>query len=132
MDRFAVKRDHDCIDAVDGGGFHLSLGRIGVSALSALNAQVSTKWPARTLAASGLLVAIAGGLWWAWDADPGWGRALVLMGVVVVLAPASAMTRRVAPSWILTIVGAVLAVFACYEVVRAIATILSQGAAHNL
>ena len=102
-----------------------------MSALSALNEREGTHWPARTLAGSGLLIGVSGALWWAWDASPGRGRALVLLGLVVVVVSVVAMPRRIAPAWVLAGLGALLVVFACYEVIQAIATILSQSAAHT-
>ena len=56
---------------------------------------------------------------------------LVLLGLVVVVVSVVAMTRRIAPAWVLAGLGALLVVFACYEVIQAIATILSQSAAHT-
>lgn len=96
--------------------------------LSALNERERPHWPARTLAGSGLLIGVSGAVWWAWDANPGRGRALVLLGLVVVVVSVAPMTRRIAPPWILAALGALLVVFACYEVVQAIGTILSQSA----
>ena len=55
----------------------------------------------------------------------------MLLGLVVVVVSVVAMTRRIAPAWVLAGLGALLVVFACYEVIQAIATILSQSAAHT-
>ena len=40
--------------------------------------------PALALTAAALL-AVAGGIWWAWDADPGRGKALSLNGMLIVV-----------------------------------------------
>lgn len=88
-------------------------------------------WLTWTLTGSGLLLLLSGGVWWAWDADPSWGRTLMLLGLVVVVTGFLIRKRLVCPIWVIVGLAAVVAVFGCYEIWRAIATILFQGATHT-
>ena len=101
-----------------------------MDALLLPNQDRPARWPARALAGSGLLLASSGGAWWAWDADPGWGKTLSVVGLLAFVAGLLASRRFVRPAWAIATVAVMLALLGCYEMWHAIATILSQGAAH--
>jgi hypothetical protein len=78
------------------------------------------------------LLLLAGVLWWAWDADPAWGAALVAAGIVVgVGGVALARGRMAVPVRVLTGIAVLLSIFGAVEIWLAISTILSQAAAHT-
>ena len=81
------------------------------------------------LAGAGLLVLIAGAIWWAWDADPGWGMILVLLGLAIVTASRLLVgSQRSLPTWAVAGIALILAFFGAYEIWHAIATVISQNA----
>ena len=93
---------------------------------------VRHQWPTWLLPGSGLLLVLSGGIFWAWDADPGWGQALILLGLVVVVGAVLLHKRRSSrPGWLILCLGVLLTAFGCYEIWQAIATVLSQTAAHT-
>jgi hypothetical protein len=55
----------------------------------------------------------------------------MLLGLVVVVTGFLIRKRLVRPIWVIVGLAAVVAVFGCYEIWHAIATILFQGAAHT-
>ncbi|NYG08661.1 hypothetical protein BJ986_003148 [Phycicoccus badiiscoriae] len=93
---------------------------------------VRQPWPTWLLPGSGLLLVLSGGIFWAWDADPGWGQALILLGLVVVVGGVLIRKRRSSrPGWLALGLGVLVTAFGCYEIWHAIVTILSQTAAHT-
>lgn len=92
----------------------------------------ATALAAWVLAGSGALTAVAGGVWWAWDADPSWGQVLLAVGLLVVVL-GYLMTRQrpgVLRGRAVIAVAALLVLFAGYQLWCAIATIQSQAAPH--
>ena len=89
--------------------------------------------PAWGLTGSGVLLAAAGGIWWAWDANPGWGKILLRAGLLIAMA-GFLLTRRprTLPAGAVTVVAALLVLLAGYEIWDAISTIISQGASHTV
>jgi hypothetical protein len=84
------------------------------------------------LAGSGLLLAVTGGIWWAWDADPAHGKALSLAGLFIAVTGVVLARRPAAmPSRAVTVVAVLVTVFAGYGIWAAAATILSQRAART-
>lgn len=85
------------------------------------------------LAGAGLLLAAAGGIWWAWDADPAQGKALLLAGFLIA-ATGFVLARRPAamPSRAVTVVSVLVTLFAVYGIWAAVSTIISQRASRNL
>lgn len=83
------------------------------------------------LTGSGVLFAAAGGIWWAWDANPGWGKILLLVGLLIAMA-GFLLTRRpgALPARAVTVAAVLLVLLAGYEIWDAISTIISQGAPH--
>ncbi len=92
-------------------------------------APVRRTQPAWALTASGLLAAAAGGIWWAWDADPGRGKMLLFVGLAIAMA-GFLFSRRPErlPAGVVVVAAVLLAIFAAYEMWSAISTIISQGA----
>ena len=91
--------------------------------------RVQTAWPVWALAGAGALLAAVGGIWWAWDADPGRGKALLLAGIVIVMAGVLLARRPAAlPPRAVMVAAVVIIVFAGYEIWAAVATIISQRA----
>jgi hypothetical protein len=83
-----------------------------------------TTWP---LALAGVPLLLAGALWWAFDANPARGSALVVLGLAIVVAglvmpgPSHGAARLVA------LAALALAVWGCYEAWQAIEAIVAQG-----
>ncbi len=95
------------------------------------HAPVQPTQPAWALTGSGVLVASAGGIWWAWDANPGWGKVLLLVGMLIAMA-GILLSRRPGelPARAVTVAAVLLVILAGYEIWDAISTIISQGASH--
>ena len=85
------------------------------------------------LAGAGLLLATAGGIWWAWDADPATGKALLLAGSLIAVT-GFVLARRPAalPSRAVTVVSVLVTLLAVYGIWAAVSTIVSQRASRNL
>ncbi len=81
------------------------------------------------LAGAGLLLAAAGGIWWAWDADPTQGKALLLGGMLIALT-GFVLARRPAavPARAVTVMAVLVTLFAAYGIWAAVTTIISQRA----
>ena len=84
------------------------------------------------LAGAGLLLAAAGGIWWAWDADPAKGKALLLAGMLIAVA-GFVLARRPAavPARAVTVMAVLVTLFAAYGIWAAVIIILSQRAPHT-
>ena len=97
-----------------------------------VQASVQRTRSAWAISGSGGLLAVSGGIWWAFDADPGWGKTLVLVGLLVAGAGYQ-LTRRpgALPTRALTFAAALLVLLAGYEIWHALSTIFAQGAAHT-
>lgn len=85
------------------------------------------------LAGAGLLLAATGGIWWAWDADPAQGKALLLAGLLIALI-GSVLARRptAMPSRAVMVVAGLVTLFAAYRIWAAVATIISQRASRTM
>ena len=91
--------------------------------------RVHTAWPAWALAGAGALLAAVGGIWWAWDADPGRGKAPLLVGMVIVIVGVLLARRPAALPPRAAMVAAVLIImYGGYEIWAAVTTIFSQRA----
>ncbi len=87
--------------------------------------------PVLLLGLSGVVMAVAGGLRWAFDAGAATGQVLIAAGVVVVVA--AVLLRRVGgrtATWAVLALAAVLLVVGAVEIASAIATIADNGSAH--
>lgn len=85
------------------------------------------------LAGAGLLLTAAGGIWWAWDADPAQGKALLLAGVLIAGTGFVLAQRPAAmPERAVMVVAVLVTLFACYRIWAAVATIISQRVVRNL
>jgi hypothetical protein len=74
-------------------------------------------------------LAAVGGIWWAWDADPGRGKALLLVGMVIVMAGVLLARRPAAlPPRAVMVAAVLIIMFAGYEIWAAVAIIFSQRA----
>ena len=76
-------------------------------------------------------MAAAGGIWWAWDADPAQGKALLLAGMLIALT-GFVLARRPAavPARAVTVMAVLVTLFAAYGIWAAVSTIISQRATH--
>ncbi len=81
------------------------------------------------LAGAGLLLAAAGGIWWAWDSDPTQGKALLLGGMLIAWT-GFVLARRPAavPARAVTVMAVLVTLFAAYGIWAAVTTIISQRA----
>jgi hypothetical protein len=87
--------------------------------------------PVRLLALSGLVIALAGGLRWAFDAGASTGQWLILYGVLVLVVAAVLRTVRSTPwSWVILGLGVVLLVFGIGEIWDALSVINENRSAH--
>jgi hypothetical protein len=88
--------------------------------------------PAWALVGSGGFDALAGGIWWAWDANPNRGKVLLLVGLLIALTGV-VLTRRTdrLPARAVAVVAVLIVLFAGYEIWDAISTIATQDAAHT-
>jgi hypothetical protein len=112
-----------------------------VKALASGAAMTSTSHmdrPARNLrsawflSGAGLLLAATGGIWWAWDANPAQGKALLLAGLLIAATGAVLARRPTAmPSRAVTVVAVLVTLFAGYGIWAAVATIISQRASRT-
>jgi hypothetical protein len=88
-----------------------------------------TTWP---LSLAGAPLLLADALWWAFDANPARGSALVVLGLAIVVAglvmpgPSHGAARLVA------FAALALAVWGCYETWQAIEAIVAQGSSGPL
>ena len=80
------------------------------------------------LVAAGAALAVAGGIWWAWDANPNVGKVL-LLGACAVFGASywTARSPRRLPSWSLVGAAALILLAAGYGIWAAIGTIVSQS-----
>jgi hypothetical protein len=85
--------------------------------------------PELALTAAGALLAVAGGIWWAWDPDPRTRKALLLIGMVIIVV-GFALARRpeTLPPRAVLVTTVLVAIFAGYQLWAAITTIISQSA----
>ena len=73
-------------------------------------------------------MAVAGGIWWAWDANPNVGKVLLLVACAVIGASYStARSPRRLPSWSVVGAAALILLAAGYAIWVAIGTIVSQS-----
>jgi len=73
-------------------------------------------------------MAVAGGIWWAWDANPNVGKVLLLGACAVIGASYwTARSPRRLPSWSLVGAAALILLAAGYAIWAAIGTIVSQS-----
>ena len=80
------------------------------------------------LAAAGAVMAVAGGIWWAWDANPNVGKVLLLVACAVIGASYStARSPRRLPSWSVVGAAALILLAAGYAIWVAIGTIVFQS-----
>lgn len=80
------------------------------------------------LAAAGAVLAIAGGIWWAWDANPDIGKILLLVACVILGASYwTGHSPRRLPSWCVVGAAALVLLAAGYAIWAAIGTIVSQS-----
>ena len=80
------------------------------------------------LVAAGAVLAVGGGIWWAWDANPNLGKVL-LLGACAVFGASywTARSPRRLPSWSLVGAAALILLAAGYAIRVAIGTIVSQS-----
>lgn len=80
------------------------------------------------LAAADAVLAVAGGIWWAWDANPTIGQTL-LLGAVAIAVAWFWITRepRQLPRWSVVIAAVLVLVIAGYAIWAAIGTIVAQS-----
>jgi len=75
----------------------------------------------------GGVIAVLGGAWWAFDANPGHGRWLLLLGAVVMVVALTVMNRLTATGQkVVLAVAVVLAVLAVVDAVSLVQTINEQ------
>lgn len=80
------------------------------------------------LAAAGAAMAVAGGIWWAWDANPNVGKILLLVACGVFGASYwTARSPRRLPIWSVVGASALILLGAGYAIWAAIGTIVSQS-----
>lgn len=80
----------------------------------------------------GGVIAVLGGAWWAFDADPARGRWLLLIGAVVMVVALAVMNRLSATGQkVVLVVALVLAVLAVVDAVHLVQTIQDQRAARG-
>ncbi len=85
-------------------------------------------WP---IALSGAPLLVAGALWWASDANPSRGSALVVLGLAIIVAGLVMRGPPVQAAWLVTLAAVVVAVWGCYETWQAVEAILAQGVPHR-
>src|SRR5690349_13136157 len=84
----------------------------------------------RPLAFSGVPFVVAGALYWASDASPTRGAALLVLGLAIVVA-GLVMPGPTHGALLLVVVAAiVVTLWGCYETWRAIEAIMAQGSPH--
>lgn len=85
--------------------------------------------PALALTAARALLVVAGGVWWASDADPGRGKALLLIGMLIVVVGFALARRPVTlPPRAVLVTAVLVVIFAGYQLWAAVTTIISQSA----
>lgn len=101
------------------------------NAYSSQNRASVLAWSA--FGASGLLLAVSGAIWWAWDWNPGLGKLLVLAGVLIAVVGLWLSKRATTGSARFGFALAILVlVVAIVEIIAAIATIASHSGGGTL